>query len=634
MSPFLPSGRRLPQRLYATLAGLALVAAPSLAHAQLFRESWETNTTSQWVASSTVNTYNETGTASTLRSSVADDGPTAACAGRYARETRGTSGGRMFTKVGGGIPLVASTTYCLMGYVRSNTAGVPYLGINFEATATMPGAGSSTDNECWLIGSAGFSNTGTTGFYCPTMTPANAIGNNPQTGAVPAASTTWTFVTRQFTTAANLAGHGFAHIKYEHFCGSANCGGAQTNEPNGPDFDDIRLVAGTCPATAPTDMAPHVACSGTSPVCEVGNATTNAKCVECNGDFGNGAATRACPTAAAALCMTAGPEKGACKPPCSGDFGTAGGDACPENAPFCKPAGTPTAACKPCNGNAGGTATEACATAQPYCFTTGAKAGSCGKCASNAECPSATPRCDTTSGLCTDDCSKDEDCGDKASGKVCNTSKCADGCRGTDGNGCPTGKKCTSTTAAIGQCVPDVPVSNDRDNDGISDDEEIRLGLNPDSADTDGDGLFDGAELGPDRTKPLDTDGDGRIDANDADDDDDGLPTRDELSYARASNSTDDVDGDGRKNWLDTDADNDGVPDREDGTGDQNTNGKPDFLDDTWPPPPSDVDPNFDGKLEGGSCAVAPTTAGRQGFGVLGVALGVAALFAARRRKS
>jgi len=629
----LPSGRRKHRALAATLAAAAALTAPAVAHAQLFTESWEPNNTSRWVASSTVNTYNETGTASTLRSSVAD-GADAACAGRYARESIGTSGGRMFTKIPAGIPIAANTTYCLMAFIRSNAAGVPYLGINFEATATMNGAGSSTDNECWLIGTAGFSNTGTAGFYCPSAA-ANQIGNNPASGAVPAASNVWTFVTRQFTTGASVAAHNFAHVKYEHFCGSASCGGAQTAEANGPDFDDIRLIAGTCPATPPADMAPHVPCTGTTPICELGGAAANAKCAECNGDFGNAAATRACPTAAAGICVTAGALKGSCRPPCSGDFGSGGGDACPETAPFCKPPGQPTAACKACNGNAGSGASEACAAASPNCFTTGAKSGSCGKCTANTECPTSAPRCDTTSGLCTNDCTKDEECGDKTSGKVCNTSKCSDGCRGTDGNGCPTGKKCTSTNATIGQCVDDVPTSKDRDNDGISDEDEVRLGLNPDAADTDGDGLFDGAELGADKVKGTDSDGDGKIDANDSDDDDDGIPTADEISKARSANLTDDVDGDGRKNWLDTDSDNDGVTDREDGIGDQNSNGRPDFLDNTWPVQggTSNLDPNPTGALEGGGCAVAPGVGSRANLGLLGIGLGLTALFVSRRRR-
>ncbi|HKI48187.1 MAG TPA: IPTL-CTERM sorting domain-containing protein, partial [Desulfobacteria bacterium] len=51
--------------------------------------------------------------------------------------------------------------------------------------------------------------------------------------------------------------------------------------------------------------------------------------------------------------------------------------------------------------------------------------------------------------------------------------------------------------------------NNDRDHDGISDEEEATLGTNPDNPDSDGDGLIDGDERAY-MTNPLvkDTDGD------------------------------------------------------------------------------------------------------------------------------
>ncbi len=637
MRSSLPLGRNATRALFATLATTSIVCLPGLAHAQ-FAESWESNATTGWRASSTVNTYNETGTLPVLRNSVTDDGPAAACAGRYARETIGTSGGRMFTRPS---PVLKNDTeYCLSAFIRRNTSGTPFVGINFEPAAT-PGVGSSTDNECWLIGQPGFNNASTFGFFCPALNVVT-IGNNAQTGAVPAANpTAWSWVRRQFRTpVAGMPGNN-AVIKYEHFCGNASCGGAQTTEPNGPDFDDIRLVEGACPAAPPADTAPHVPCAGNTPVCTVGTgAAVNAKCMDCNGNNGS-AATRPCPTVAAAICVTAGPDAGSCKAPCSGDFNTGGAAACTQTSPFCRPAGQPTATCKPCNGDAGSAATEACGATAPTCFTTGAQTGACGKCTSNADCSAAKPRCAIATGACSDDCQTDFDCGDKTSGKVCNASKCTDGCRGdlAAGNGCPAGKKCTSTGATIGQCVDVVPVGADADNDGLTDEEEVRLGLNPNSADTDGDGLFDGAEVGPDKNKPLDSDGDGKIDANDDDDDGDGIPTRDEISAARSANLTDDVDNDGRKNWLDTDADGDGTPDLADGTGDKNGNGKPDFLDASWPGTTrpggstAGLDPNSEGELEGGGCSVAPTSGRNPGTALFGVALGLAALGAARRRR-
>ena len=54
-----------------------------------------------------------------------------------------------------------------------------------------------------------------------------------------------------------------------------------------------------------------------------------------------------------------------------------------------------------------------------------------------------------------DDCTADSECGAANSGMVCDdaTHACIDGCRGMDGNGCPDGKVCTSTSVQIGTCT-------------------------------------------------------------------------------------------------------------------------------------------------------------------------------------
>ncbi len=54
------------------------------------------------------------------------------------------------------------------------------------------------------------------------------------------------------------------------------------------------------------------------------------------------------------------------------------------------------------------------------------------------------------------ECAIDADCGAIDSGMVCDdtTMTCIEGCRGTDGNGCPEGMECTSTDSTIGQCLP------------------------------------------------------------------------------------------------------------------------------------------------------------------------------------
>jgi MYXO-CTERM domain-containing protein len=89
----------------------------------------------------------------------------------------------------------------------------------------------------------------------------------------------------------------------------------------------------------------------------------------------------------------------------------------------------------------------------------------------------------------------------------------------------------------------------DSDGDGLTDLEEGALGTDPARTDSDGDGIQDDVEAEDGR----DSDGDGRIDALDPDDDGDGVLTADE--------GTDDADGDGVGNWLDLDSDGDGVSD-------------------------------------------------------------------------
>ena len=55
------------------------------------------------------------------------------------------------------------------------------------------------------------------------------------------------------------------------------------------------------------------------------------------------------------------------------------------------------------------------------------------------------------------ECTTDADCGDASSGLICTEQGCGAGCRGTDGNGCPSGQVCTSETNAAGQCQPERP---------------------------------------------------------------------------------------------------------------------------------------------------------------------------------
>ncbi|WP_437734427.1 hypothetical protein [Sorangium sp. So ce1335] len=54
-------------------------------------------------------------------------------------------------------------------------------------------------------------------------------------------------------------------------------------------------------------------------------------------------------------------------------------------------------------------------------------------------------------------CRQDIDCGDANSGMICEEHQCVEGCRGADGNGCPSGEVCTSTDSSPGTCEPEEP---------------------------------------------------------------------------------------------------------------------------------------------------------------------------------
>jgi MYXO-CTERM domain-containing protein len=51
------------------------------------------------------------------------------------------------------------------------------------------------------------------------------------------------------------------------------------------------------------------------------------------------------------------------------------------------------------------------------------------------------------------ECAEDNDCGDGASGLICDQGACRPGCRGLDGNGCPDGQVCSSEDGEAGVCL-------------------------------------------------------------------------------------------------------------------------------------------------------------------------------------
>ena len=114
----------------------------------------------------------------------------------------------------------------------------------------------------------------------------------------------------------------------------------------------------------------------------------------------------------------------------------------------------------------------------------------------------------------------------------------------------------------------------DDDNDGLTDEEENKIGTDPQETDTDDDGVSDKIDAFPkEKSESRDTDLDGLGDNKDLDDDDDGIFDQDELfEYGtNALNFDSDSDGLGDKqeiesgtNPIKADTDSDGADDSQD----------------------------------------------------------------------
>ncbi len=136
-----------------------------------------------------------------------------------------------------------------------------------------------------------------------------------------------------------------------------------------------------------------------------------------------------------------------------------------------------------------------------------------------------------------------------------------------DGDGIPTKNEGPPAQDTDHDGIPDY-LDNDDDNDGLLSRDELKAGTNPLSGDSDGDGVGDKQEVGDNVEQPVDSDGDGIIDANDKDDDNDGIPTREEPADSRLNG---DDDGDGLPTSVELrlgtdpynrDSDGDGIEDR------------------------------------------------------------------------
>ena len=223
---------------------------------------------------------------------------------------------------------------------------------------------------------------------------------------------------------------------------------------------------GAC-VTCTTDAQCGSATSG-----QVCNTSTNTCQPGCRGMGGNG-----CPTAQ--VCTSPSNAIGACVQ-CLVDAtcgGATSGFVCNGATHACQPG------CRGMNGNG--------CPAGDVCTSPNATIGACVQCTLDAQCGGAMsgfvcngatqtcqPGCRGTNGngcptgaVCTSpdatigscvQCSKDADCGGPMSGAVCNaaTSACGPGCRGMNGNGCPTNQACTSMDATVGTCVQCVTDAN------------------------------------------------------------------------------------------------------------------------------------------------------------------------------
>ncbi len=144
-------------------------------------------------------------------------------------------------------------------------------------------------------------------------------------------------------------------------------------------------------------------------------------------------------------------------------------------------------------------------------------------------------------------------------------------------------KKDNYWSFVVGLTVTGESGNADPDGDGLSNDEENRLGTDPHKADTDGDGLTDGEEVNRYHTDPLkvDSDGDGlsdgdevhkyKTDPNNKDTDGDGISDGDEVLKYKTDPLNKDTDGDGLSDGeevmtyhtdpLNKDTDGDGLSD-------------------------------------------------------------------------
>jgi hypothetical protein len=342
----------LRSRSLASLAFLAAALVPSLASAQIFKETWE-NGGARWTNNPPL---------------VSD----ASATKTFQRETVNTGGGRVATVQA--IAVQPSTKYCLASWIRgtANAGTSPFIGIQTNVT------------EHWLIGGTVFADS-----YGGLVTPVVSDG-------------AWHWYAREFTT---TAAETSLQIKDEKYQGSAVATA---------DFDDIELYLGACPATPRNVPNENTFCAGTKPIVDLA-ANACLGCAGDNGPAGAtcAAATPFC--AADGSCGKCGADAD-CAGHAGGKFCSAATGACSNYCEkdaqcgagnYCDPSGFAGGACMPQAANGAPIPGNVCtpAAAVSGCLsgvcdvgskTCGSKAG--GPCTTDAQCTEGV--CDAATKVC------------------------------------------------------------------------------------------------------------------------------------------------------------------------------------------------------------------------------------------
>jgi hypothetical protein len=422
------------QHYWIGVAMVSLWAAEARAAGPLFSEDWES-------ASATSNWTTADGNPITVAS---DSG--AVCSTKFQRETIPYGGGRALSTIKPAI--TPGNSYCMTAYVRGSTGTQPFLGINAE-----DGAGTIIMQH-WLIGSAGYDNG-----YGGTAVPVIVDG-------------VWHWYAAPFTAAAGENALGVVDELWQN-------GGAGS-----ADFDDIQLWAGACPG-APSGVDAHQTCANPTPICDSTSSDSSyGACLACTSNsqcapnLCSGGSCLACTTDAQCGGTTSGMVCDGGSHTCVAGCRGGAGNGCPAGL-FCSnndTSGATYGACTTsCNFD------SQCSAPTPLCLADATDAGTsmCVQCRADGDCSGGKPVCDPGGRVCVEctsgntsacsaagngavclanescGCNSDSDCGAADSGRICNTAtnKCATGCRGTGGNGCPSGMTCSSTTASPGTCM-------------------------------------------------------------------------------------------------------------------------------------------------------------------------------------